>query len=237
MPPVIKAQKLDAANRLDITFAERTAGRLHDPVQFGRVQARRQRLAADHRPRRCARRQSEVPVQPVRLLGRRRDLAGQREDAEGSGRQGARRRALVDQLRDVRVPGQEAGRRHLEDQGGQHRASGPRQLCDRRPRRRRPALGAGLHAADGQEARHPHARPEWPRPGRRSPAAAAFPISASRRMPTGPSRTRSSFSGSTPPTSRPAEWIQKNPDEAAKIIAPKATPEDLDGARHPDPGQ
>ena len=45
-----------------------------------------------------------------------------------------------------------------EDQGGQYRAARPRRLCARRPRRRHPALGAGLYAAEGEEARHPHAR-------------------------------------------------------------------------------
>ena len=37
---------------------------------------------------------------------------------------------------------------------------GPRQLRARRPRRRDPAVGARLYAADGQEAEHPHARPQ-----------------------------------------------------------------------------
>ena len=102
------------------------AGCLCDAVQLRRVQGRRQRVAHHARPRRRARRQGDVPVQPVRLLGNDRHLARQREDAEGPRRQGAGRRALDHELPDVRVLREEAGRRRLQDQGRQHRAARPR---------------------------------------------------------------------------------------------------------------
>ena len=85
------------------------ARRLCHAVQLRRVQDRRQRLADHDGPRRRARRQGEVSVQPVRLLGHDRHLARQREDAEGSRRQGARRRALHHELPDVGIL-REAGR-------------------------------------------------------------------------------------------------------------------------------
>ena len=74
------------------------AGRLHHAVQLRRVQGRRQRRRCSRRPRRHARRQGEVPVQPVRLLGRGRDLAARGQDAQGSRGQGDRRRARHHQL-------------------------------------------------------------------------------------------------------------------------------------------
>ena len=87
------------------------ARRLHGAVQFRRVQGRRQRLAAHRRARRHPRRQGEVSVQPVRLLGRGGHLAAGDQDAQGSRGQAARRRPLHHQLRDVRVLRQEARRR------------------------------------------------------------------------------------------------------------------------------
>ena len=67
------------------------ARRLRRPVQLRRVQGRRQRLADDGRPRRRARRQGQLPVQPVRLLGRRRHQQGRDQDAQGPGGPPARR--------------------------------------------------------------------------------------------------------------------------------------------------
>ena len=62
--------------------------------------------------------------------------------------------ACIDhQFRDVRVLCQEARRRRVEGAGGQYRAARPCRLCARRPRRRHPALGAGLYAVEGEEAR------------------------------------------------------------------------------------
>ena len=79
-----------------------------------------------------------------------------------------------------------------------------------------------------QEAEHPHDRPrhrqdlEGVRRRRH-----AFPISASARMPTGPMPTRPRCRSSTPPTRPAVEWVQKNPDEAAPLLAKGAPPEEL----------
>ena len=105
------------------------AGRLYDAIQFRRVQGRRQRRGAHRRPGRCPRREGEVSVQPVRLLGHGRHLAARGQDGQGPGRQAARRRQLDHQFRDVRVLRQAAGRRRFQDPGGQHRAAGPGRLC------------------------------------------------------------------------------------------------------------
>ena len=134
------------------------ARRLRRPVQLGRVQGRRQRLADDHRAGRRARRQGQLPVQPVRLLGRGRHQQARGQDAQGPGRAPARRRAQHHQLHHVRVAGQEAGRRHQQDRGRQHGDAGPARLRHGRPGRRRADLGAGLHHPDLAQARHPHPR-------------------------------------------------------------------------------
>ena len=158
MPPIIKAQKLDQANGLDITFHERTPDAYTAQFNSGEFKvggsASLQTIALARHPRR----QGEVPVQPVRLLGRGRHLASGDQDAQGPRGQADRRRARDHQLRDVRIPRQEARRRRLQVPGGEHGAARPHQLRARRPRRRDPDLGADLHAAHGQEADRPHAR-------------------------------------------------------------------------------
>ncbi len=77
----------------------------------------------------------DLSLQPVRLLGRGRHLAARDQDAQGSRRQGPRRREGHDELRDVRLVRAAARRRYLEVLGRQHRDAGPCRLRAGRPRR------------------------------------------------------------------------------------------------------
>ena len=177
------------------------ARRLYRAVQLRRIQARRQRVADDGRPCRYPRRQGDVSVQPVRFLGRRRHRAARDQDAEGSRRQGRRRRQGHHQLGDVRLVRPPARRRYLEIPGGQYGDTRPDRLRAGRPRHRGAALGAGLYHADDEEAGDADHRPRDCREleeVRRQHAI--FPISASPRTSTGRRRIRSWFKNSTPPT-------------------------------------
>ena len=159
LPPVIKAQKLDEKNGLAINFEERTPDAYTAQFNSGEFKLGGSASLltvglADIRGVKV-----DVPVQPVRLLGRRRHLAAGGQDAEGPRRQGSRRRARHHQLPDVRLVRPPARRRPVEILGGQYRDARPGRLRAGRSRRRGPALGAGLHAAARQEAEHAHARP------------------------------------------------------------------------------
>ena len=109
LPPVIKAQKFDKKNGLDITFEERPPDAYATQFNSGEFKiggsASLTTLGL-----------ADVRGVKVKYLfnlfdfwGTDRHLARQREDAEGPRRQGARRRALDHELPDVRLL-REAGR-------------------------------------------------------------------------------------------------------------------------------
>ena len=158
LPPVIKAQKLDEKHGLAIKFEERTPDAYTAQFNSGEFKLGGSALADDGRSRRHPRRQGDVSVQPVRLLGRGRDVAARGQDAEGSRRQGRRRGQGHHQLGDVRLVRPPARRRYFEIPGGQYRDPRPDRLRAGRSRRRRAALGARLYDAADEEAGDAHHR-------------------------------------------------------------------------------
>ena len=221
MPPVIKAQKFDQANGLDITFQERTPDAYAAQFNSGEFKiggsASLQTIALG----RHARRQGEVPVQPVRLLGHGRHLAAgvkTLKDLEGKQLAGARSTTNY-------VMFEFFAKRHGVDVSkiqvvntappGPHRAtrspiaptrcrSGSRPTRCSSPRSRRSARSTSASR----------------RPGRSSPAAAAFPISGSARTPNGPTQNPELVQKLYTTYKAAAEWIQKNPEAAAPLIVP-----------------
>ena len=115
-----------------------------------------------------------------------------------------------------------------QDQGREHGAARPHQLRDRRPRRRDPDLGAGLHADARQEARaSAPSTSTSPRPGRTSPAAARIPYlgvgAHADWADANPDKVQKLYTI----YKAAVEWVQKNPDEAAPLLAKGAPPEEL----------
>ncbi len=192
MPPVIKAKKLDADQRPRHhlrTSARRTpTPRSSTPASSRSAAARRC----------CTVGLADARGVKVKYLFNLFDYWGAvvtsrpevktLKDLEGKQLAAAR---VDHQLRDVRVLRQEAGRRCRQDPGGQHRAARPGRLCDRRPRRRGADSGSRpIRCCWPRSRASARSTSASTRPGRRSPAAAASPISASPRIPTGSSRTR-----------------------------------------------
>ena len=191
MPPVIKAKKLDAAHGLDIEFVERPPDAYTTQFNSGEFKVGGSAAVltvglADARGVKVkylfnlfdfwgAVVTSRPEVKTVK------DLEGKQLAAAASTTNFVMFEFFAKKL----------GVDTVEGAGGQHRAARPRRLRARRPRRRHPALGAGLYAAEGEKARHPRRSTRAStRPGRASPAASASPISASPRIATGSSRTR-----------------------------------------------
>ena len=150
-----------------------------------------------------------------------RDSVKTLKDLEGKELAGARSTTNYQMYRLLR---EEAGRRRLQDQGGQHRAARPGQLRDRRPCRRGADLGAGLYADDDQEAEHPHARPQHRQDleGRlRRRHIPYLGVGAHTDwVNANPDKVQKLYT-----TYKPAiEWVQKNPDPAAPLLA-KGAPE------------
>ena len=226
LPPVIKAQKLDEKHGLAIKFEERTPDAY--TAQFNSGEFKLGGSAS----------LMTVGLADIRgvkvtylfnlfdFWGAVVTVAARDQDAEGSRRQGRRRRQGHHQLGDVRLVRPPARRRHLANSGGQHRDARPDRLRAGRPRHGGAALGAGLYDADDEEAGDADHRPRDCRQLeeiRRQHAT--FPISASPRISPGRRRTRSWSRNSSPPTRRLRYGSTANPDEAAKVIlAARARP-------------
>ena len=127
----------------------------------------------------------------------------------------------------------------VQVQGGQHRDRRPRQLRHRRPRRRHPALGAGLHAAASRRSRA-SARSIWTstRSGRSSPQASS-------RIPYLGVAAHADWVDAHPDLVKKlyatykaaAEWTQKHPDEAAPLMFAEVDAGRPEGHRFADPRQ
>ena len=154
LPPIIKAQKFDEKNGLAIKFEERTPDAYTAQFNSGEFQlgGSASLLTVGLADTRGVK---------VTYLFNLFDFWGavvtSRPDiktVEGSRRQGPRRGQGHHQLCDVRLVRAPARRRHREIFGHQYRDPGPDRLCDGRSRRRRAAMGAGLHDVAVEEARH-----------------------------------------------------------------------------------
>ena len=192
LPPLIKAQKFDEANNLDITFEERPPDAYVAQFNSGefKVGGSASLMTVGL---------ADVRGVKVSYLFNLFDFWGAvvtnkaevktLKDLEG--RQLAAARSTTNYIM-FEWLAKRQGVDVSKIAGRQHGHAGPDRLCAGRPGRRRAALGAGLHHPDLEEARHPHARRRHRRrPGRPSPAAArAFPTSALPRTRTGSSRTR-----------------------------------------------
>ena len=158
MPPVIKAKKLDTAHGLDIEFVERPPDAYTTQFNSGEFKVGGSAAVltvglADARGVKVKYLFNLFDFWGTVVTSRPeiktvKDLEGKQLAAAAS----TTNFVMFGILR------QAAGRRHVEDPGGQHRAARPGRLCAGRPRRRHPAVGAGLYAAEGEEAGHPHAR-------------------------------------------------------------------------------
>ena len=226
MPPVIKARNFDTANGLDIEFVERTPDAYTHAVQLRRIQGRRQRRRAYGRPCRRARREGEVSFQPVRLLGHGRHLAAGIKTSKISRARNSRPPSTTNFVM-FEFFAKQQGVDISKIQSGQYGTAGPGRLCASRSRRRHPDLGAGLYAAEGQEARHPHARHRYGRTWKVRCRRRAHSLSRlaahdrlDRRQP-----------GADPEALRDLQggrriYRQRIPKRRAALIAPKSTPAD-----------
>ena len=210
------------------------AGRLHRAVQFRRIPGRRQRGADDVGLADVRGVKVELPVQPVRLLGRGRHHAAEvntLKDLEG--KELAAARSTTNYMM-FDWSGQEAGRRHRQDRGGQHGNAGPDRLCAGRPRRRGPAVGAGLHILISPRSRRSARSTDGiARRGTRSPAAARIPYLGVAAHIDWIEQNKALMPRLYKAYRQAAEWIAANPDEAAKLIMPKAHAGGPEGAgRH-----
>ena len=156
LPPLIKAQKFDEANNLDITFEERPPDAYVAQFNSGefKVGGSASLMTVGL---------ADVRGVKVSYLFNLFDFWGavvtnkaEVKTLKDLGGPPARRRAQHHQLHHVRVAGEAAGRGHQQDPGRQHGDPGPDRFRARRPRRRRAAVGARLHHFDLEEAIDPH---------------------------------------------------------------------------------
>ena len=228
MPPVIKAQKLDQANGLDITFQERTPDAYTAQFNSGefKIGGSASLLTIGL---------ADVRGVKVKYLFNLFDFWGTvvtsraevktLKDLEGKQLAGARSttnyvmfeffaKKLGVDIAKIQVVNTATAR--------------PHQLRARRPRRRGPDLGAGLHAADGQEAEHPHARPRHRmRRGRSFAGGSRIPYLGVGAHADWADQNPALVTKLYATYKAAAEWIEKNPDEAAPLMAPGATPDDV----------
>ena len=175
-PDVIKQQKFDIENGVDITFVERPPDAYAAQFNSGEFQVGGSAsvLILGLGATRGVKTSylfnlfdfwGTVVTQPARD-----------QDARRPQGQAARRRQGHDQLHDVRLVREAAGRRSGLVPGGEHGDAWPGRLCGGRARRRGAALGAGLYAGQSQRCRRSTPSISTsPRCGRISPAAARMP--------------------------------------------------------------
>ena len=228
LPPVIKAQKIDIANGLDITFEERPPDAYATQFNSGEFKiggsASLTTLGL-----------ADVRGVKVKYLFNlfdywgtivtSRDSVKTLKDLEGKELAGARSTTNYQMYEFfAKKQGVDVSKIKVVNTA----PPGLDQLRDRRPRRRGADLGAGLHADDGQEAEHPHHRPQHRQDlegVRRRRHHSVSRRRRARRLGRRQSRTR--CRSSTPSTRRRSEWVQKNPDEAAPLLAKGAPPAEL----------
>ena len=227
LPPVIKAQKFDIANGLDITFEERTPDAYATQFNSGEFKIGGSASLTT---------MGLADVRGVKVkylfnlfdywgtVVTSRDNVKTLKDLEGKELAGARSTTNYQMSEFFE---KQAGRRSLQDQGRQHGAARPDQLRDRRPRRRDPDLGAGLHADDRQEVEHPHHRSQhrqdlegFHRRRHDSLSRRWRALRLGRRQPRQGAEALHHLQAAV-------EWVQKNPDEAAPLLAKGAPPEEL----------
>ncbi len=153
MPPVIKAQKLDAAHGLEIEFVERPPDAYTTQFNSGEFKVGGSAAVltvglADARGVKVKYLFNLFDFWGTVVTSRPeiksvKDLEGKQLAAASSTTNFVMFEFFAKQL----------GRRPVESPGRQHRAARPRRLCAGRSRRRHPALGAGLYAAEGEKAR------------------------------------------------------------------------------------
>ena len=146
LPPIIKAQKFDQANGLDLSFPERTPDAYATQFNSGEFKiggAGTTQLIAIADTRGVKVRYLFNLFDYWGAVVTSRDNVKTLKDIEGKEIAAAR---STTNYKMFEFFAKRAGRRHLQVQGGQHGDAGPRELRHRRPRRRHPDLGAGLHA-------------------------------------------------------------------------------------------
>ena len=190
LPPIIKAQKFDQANGLDLSFPERTPDAYTTQFNSGEFKiggAGTMQLIAIADTRGVKVRYLFNLFDYWGAVVTSRDSVKTLKDIEGKEIAAARSTTNYQMFEFfAKRQGVDISKFKVVNTA----TRGPGELRHRRPRRRHPDLGAGLHSAEVEEAGHPHARSRHRRrSGRISPRPArAFPISASPPMPNGPTR-------------------------------------------------
>ena len=225
MPPVIKAKKFDEANGLDIMFDARPPDAY--TVQFNSGEYKLGGSAAV-----LTVGLADVRGVKVKYLFNLfdywagRHLAARNQNGEGPRGQGARRRPGDNQLSNVRVLRQEARRRRLQVQGGQH--GDARELVSYAIADRADAVQLWepaytiLKSEAGRALHRPATQKTW----KAFAGGSAIPylgIAAHtdwiEQNPDAVKKLYATYKAA-------ADYIVKNPDEAAKIINPRGTPDD-----------
>ena len=219
-PAVIKQQKFDIANGVDITFVERPPDAYAAQFNSGEFQVGGSASVL------------------ILGLGTTRGVKAsylfnifdfwgtvvteQARHQDGRGPQGptARRRPRHDEFHHVRMVRQAAGRRSGLAAGGQHGDARPRRLCARRPRRRGAGLGAGLYADQIEEARHQDDRSQHRQGVGAAGNGTAIPNLGVAAHEEWIEKNQATHSGLYRAYKQAAAWVTANPDAAAPLVAP-----------------